>query len=332
VSETGTIERQLRLLRILASRRLGVTVEELKDEFGVSLKTVRRDLVRLRDAGFPLQERVEDHGRRRWSLQAGDLTGAGLAFDEAFAMLVAVGMLGSLGGTTIGQAAASAVTKLRSGLGESVLRYCDRLARSVAMCESRGVDYSGQAEILEQILRGHEEHKNVFIGYRSRRSTEPLTYPISPYAIRHYRGAIYILAYSEQHDAIRTFKLDRISEAEVTQIPFRMPSDFDADEHLAAGIGIYSGGEPEEIRLRFGPSAARFLTETRWHTSERLQRHADGGATATYTVAITPELIGWILSIGPEVRVLSPDHLADEIAEKATAIANQYTTTRGVDV
>ena len=54
VKELGVINRQLRLLRILASRRRGVTAEELKDELEVSLKTIRRDLDRLSNAGFPL--------------------------------------------------------------------------------------------------------------------------------------------------------------------------------------------------------------------------------------------------------------------------------------
>ncbi|MGB7324637.1 MAG: WYL domain-containing protein, partial [Rubripirellula sp.] len=313
MSERSTIDRQLRLLRILSSRRLGVTVVDLNDELGVSLKTIRRDLTRLQDAGFPLTEQSEDHGRRRWSLApaAANLTGAGLGFDEAFALLLSAGAIGSLGGTTLGQAAASAVAKLRSGLSENVLRYCDRLARSVVLTECRDVDYGDKADIVEQILLGHEDRKNVFIAYHSRSSTEPVTYPISPYAIRKYQNAVYVIGNSEQHNEIRTFKLDRISEADVTKVPFQIPANFDADQYLSTGFGIFAGTDPVEVKIRLAPESARFIAESKWHATQQLAPQPDGSQIATYNVSITPELIGWILSIGPDAKVIQPDALAD---------------------
>ena len=140
-SASGTIDRQLMLLNLLTSRRHGLTVAELKDYFNVSLKTIRRDLKRLQECGFPLSETTEDHGRRRWTLSGNKIAGAGLGFDEAFALLLLVGSLGSLAKTEIGKAAVSAVKKLRSGLSDNVLAYCDRYARAIALQQPRTVDY-----------------------------------------------------------------------------------------------------------------------------------------------------------------------------------------------
>ena len=324
--ESGTLSRQLRLLRILASRRLGVTVEELAQEFGVSLKTIRRDLNRFREAGFPLNESTEDHGRRRWSMSGESVTGTGLSFDEAFALLLATETIGSLAGTEIGEAARSAVAKLRSGLSESVLAYCDRLARSIALIQSRGVDYTDKADILETILLGHEECVNVFIAYQSRRSTEPISYPIAPYAIRQYQNSIYVIGHSEQHDEVRCFKLDRISEAEGTKFPFTIPNEFDAEEHLASAFGIF-GGDPEQVRIEIAASAARPIAESKWHASQETQHHPDGSLTLTLQVAITPELESWILSLGREAIVTEPSTLAATIHQEATSIAAQYRET-----
>ena len=253
--ESGTLSRQLRLMRILASRRLGVTVEELASEFGVSSKTIRRDLNRFREVGFPLDEAIEEHGRRRWSMSGESITGTGLSFDEAFALLLATQTIGSLDGTEIGEAARSAVAKLRSGLSESVLAYCDRLSQSISLIQSRGVDYADKADILETILLSHEECFNVFIAYQSRRSTEPISYPIAPYAIRQYQNSVYVIGHSDQHGEVRCFKLDRISEAEKTTFPFTLPSGFDAEEHLASAFGIF-GGEAEQVRIKIAASAA----------------------------------------------------------------------------
>lgn len=104
------------------------------------------------------------------------LTGAGLPYDQAFALLLAAGTLRSLAGTALGEAIDLATQKLRSGLSESSIRYCERLVETFKLVDRARVDYGDHAGIIEQILLGHEDQKNVFITYHSRRSTEPATY------------------------------------------------------------------------------------------------------------------------------------------------------------
>ena len=79
--------RQWVLLRMLCARRYGMTVKEMAEESGVSEKTIRRDLATFQQAGFPLQEVVEDFGRKKWSMDH-DKAEPGLtfAFDEAIAL------------------------------------------------------------------------------------------------------------------------------------------------------------------------------------------------------------------------------------------------------
>ena len=58
MSDTKSLIRQWRLLRFLADARQGYTVKELKQELGVSIETVRRDLKDLAEAGFRVRETV----------------------------------------------------------------------------------------------------------------------------------------------------------------------------------------------------------------------------------------------------------------------------------
>ncbi|MGB7346072.1 MAG: WYL domain-containing protein, partial [Pirellulaceae bacterium] len=48
---------------------------------------------------------------------------------------------------------------------------------------------------------------------------------------------------------------------------------------------------------------------------------------ATFQVANTPELRGWILSFGADAKVFSPPELASQIQASAQRIANQYAAT-----
>ena len=61
--------RQWRLLQLLATEPEGVAVREFAAEVGTSQKTIRRDLVMLRKAGFDLEPTVGRHGRKAWRLR-----------------------------------------------------------------------------------------------------------------------------------------------------------------------------------------------------------------------------------------------------------------------
>jgi hypothetical protein len=63
--------RQLRLLRILGSRRYGATLREMTCEIGVTEKTISRDLAEFSRHGFPLEKTAGDRGRITWKLTAG---------------------------------------------------------------------------------------------------------------------------------------------------------------------------------------------------------------------------------------------------------------------
>ena len=61
--------RQWQLLEWLSSEPKGVTVAEVAEANGVDQKTIRRDLIMLRKAGFDLEEMIEEFGRKRWRIR-----------------------------------------------------------------------------------------------------------------------------------------------------------------------------------------------------------------------------------------------------------------------
>ncbi len=75
--------RQWKTLLALAAHGAGRGVDELAEEHAVGDKTIRRDLVALRKAGFPLEETVGARGRKVWRLAAADLPPVDLNWQEA---------------------------------------------------------------------------------------------------------------------------------------------------------------------------------------------------------------------------------------------------------
>ena len=68
MNDDPTVIRQWRMLRMLGARRHGIVVSDMAREFGVSDRTIRRDLQKLQLVGFPIQETTGERGCKIWRL------------------------------------------------------------------------------------------------------------------------------------------------------------------------------------------------------------------------------------------------------------------------
>ena len=234
MTDQPSLVRQWIVLRTMCSRCLGATVAELAEELNVSRKTIRRDLETFQQVGFPLEETVEQHGRKQWRIDANkSQPGLSFAFDEALALYLARRLMEPLAGTPFWEAAQRAFRKIRATLGSEALKYVGRFAELFNPTTVGVSDYSKKAELVDQLLIGIEDRRAVFITYRSLRSTESVTYDLLPYGIIHHRGSLYLVGWAPDHSEIRHWKIDRMDDAEVIEVRFQRPEDFDLHEHMA---------------------------------------------------------------------------------------------------
>jgi proteasome accessory factor B len=141
---------------------------------------------------------------------------------------------------------------------------------------------------------------------------------------------LYLVAFSRDHDEVRHFKVDRMTEAEATTFPFPWPEDFDLTQHLAGSFGIFDGRGDVTVRVRFLPRVARYVQESQWHSSQQLAPQPDGTLLAEFRLSNTAELKSWLLSFGRHALVLEPESLGQEMTEEAAAMLTLYRTDRNV--
>lgn len=325
MSDQTQLVRQWILLRTLASRRLGVTVKELAEELNVSEKTIRRDFGVFQQVGFPLQDESEEFGRKRWKIEVvRDTPNLVFTYDEAMALYIARRLTEPLAGTPFGIAAHRAFRKIRAMLSEQAASYVDRFAALFYETTIGISDYHDKSEVIDQIFMAIEEHKNLFITYQSLQATEPVSYDVQPYGLIRHRGSLYLVGRSLEHNEIRHWKIDRMASAEKTKIPFTPPEDFDLEEHLKGSFGIYYGDEPTKVRVRFAKTVARYVTEKKWHHSQKLREQRTGSVLAEFQLDSLVEFKSWILSFGRYAEVLEPDSLREELAAEVAAMAEAY--------
>jgi predicted DNA-binding transcriptional regulator YafY len=164
----------------------------------------------------------------------------------------------------------------------------------------------------------------VFLTYRSQRATQPVTYDVHPYRLIDHRDSLYLFGYSPDHGEIRTRKADRMLGADPTEVRFQRPDEAQITAQFSGAFGIFSGKGDVLVRIRFAPSAARYVSEKRMHPSQACTLQPDGGAIVEFRLSNTMEVKAWILSFGAKGEVLEPKELRDEITDELAALGSIY--------
>ncbi len=303
-----------------------MTVRELADHFGVTLKTVRRDLIVLRQVGFPVAETAGDHGRKTWTVvSSADGPQLRFTFDEAVALYLGRRFLEPLAGTLFWDAARRAYAKIGAWLTPGALRAVEKLLPSFVRTAVGASDYSKKSALLDDLSRAIEDHRITHVVYQSARATEPVSYDIYPLGLVYHRGALYVVGLAPRREGQpRHWKVDRIEAVQVTGLQFQPPEGFDLRKHLAGSFGIFEGHGDLTIKVRFSACVARYVTEGRWHESQKLTPQKDGSLLAEFRLSGTEEIKSWLLGFGRNAVVLEPKEFRDEMAAELHATACLY--------
>jgi len=79
-----------------------------------------------------------------------------------------------------------------------------------------------------------------------------------------------------------------------------------------------------KVRIQFFGVAARLAAEKVWHPTQKLTLGKEGSVILEMTVADLDEAAAWVLSFGPDARVLAPAALRDQVAHTAKETAARY--------
>ena len=230
-----TAARLLRLLSLLQSRR-DWTGDELASRLGVTTRTIRNDVDRLRGLGYPVDARPGVAGGYRLGA-GGSLPPLLLDDDEAVA--VAVGLRTAASGSVAGieEISLRALAKLQQVLPSRLRHRVGAVVAHTLPMPAPGprVDM----DVLTLIAGACRDHERLRFDYRShsgsgtRRSAEP-------YRLLNDRRRWYLLAWDVDRDAWRTFRVDRMEPRTPTGTRFtprELPSENEIVAQVARGVG-----------------------------------------------------------------------------------------------
>lgn len=321
----SALHRQWKLLQLLSASPEMLTVKQIADIMGVSMKTVRRDIDVFRDVGIPLAYQTGAHGRKAYRIEpVGDESSVLFTFDELLAIYLARRFLAPLAGTLFWQAAQGAFRKIRLNVPPEALEYLENLAPLMHCTAVGASDYTRQSDLIDDLMVGIEDCDTVRLTYRKPQSDETEVYEIHPYAIVFHDHSLYLVGWSMKAKDIRHWKVDRILEARRTGDTFERPRGFDVQQHLASSFGIFRGGKTTKVVIHFDADVARQVSESAWHPSQVLDQKSDGSLTATFELGDLHEVTRWVLSFGSHAEVLRPKGLRNQVKQEIERMQGRY--------
>jgi predicted DNA-binding transcriptional regulator YafY len=306
------IERLLNLVSLLLDTRRPLTVNDIREKIpsygdhtdDAFHRMFERDKNDVRDLGFVIeQEDIDAWGETGYRIgrQEALLDDPGFAPDEMAALSLAAQAWGGGADGSLG------LLKLSVGSGVAEPGSTGWLLPRVALDRNIAV-------LFEAI----DKRKRVRFEYRTGGGGEPQAREIEPHGLYH-RGTWYLAGYDRARDALRNFKLARVS-GPIELAPGRGP-DFAPPSKTELGIprGPWEGEIEGVARVAFSPDTAWWAE--RRTGARRIEERSDGWVTLEMPVAEMDSFAGWVAGFADAAVAVEPPELRAAVAARLQPLA-----------
>jgi predicted DNA-binding transcriptional regulator YafY len=309
-----TSSRLLELLSLLQARA-DWPGGELAERLEVSGRTIRRDIERLRQLGYPVESLSGPGGGYR--LRAGAARPP-LLLDDEEAIAIAVGLRTAARASVTGieETSLRALVKLEQVLPTHLRRRVRALGSATVTVPGGGPTVDPQA--LTVIAAACRDSERVRFAYRRRDGTESRR-EVEPHSLVNLGRRWYLLAWDRRREDWRTFRVDRLTRAAATGVrhsPRELPAK-DAAEYVARSIASAPNRYEARVTLHAPVEQVRERAPARWGELEPIDARSCEYRTGD-------DDLDWlalrIAMLGVDFEVHEPPELAERLRSLARRV------------
>jgi predicted DNA-binding transcriptional regulator YafY len=293
------------ILRIFMEKEK-VSSAWLADYFRTTPRTIQRDLLLLKESGFPLHE--EKKGTYRLSR---DLVKNLEVFDDTeLALMVAMkNIVGQLG-QPFQKAADDVLDRLYDNVASMpvFVKIDDAIPLNIS-CVNR-------------LLKAIRKKKQVGFEYCSNKKPHPVQ--LEPYRVVYYNGFWYLIGNEPATGILKRYALDRIKDLRLLKSDFKSIPD-NLDTILRGSANIWFSVETNlEVTVLIDNKVSHYFKRRKmFPTQEIKEERPDGSLIVTFRVghfeAIRHIIKSWI----PNITILEPEDFRKSLIEDVKAWLNQ---------
>jgi predicted DNA-binding transcriptional regulator YafY len=309
----NTSSRMLRLLSLLQTHRYWPGAE-LANRLEVSVRTLRRDVDRLRDLGYPVHaERGISGG---YQLDAGAALPP-LLLDDEEAVALAIGLRAAAQGPVAGieEASVRALAKVVQVMPPRLRRRVDALRSATVLSLWTGGP-TVDPNVLTSVAQACRDEERMRFGYVANNGERTARH-VEPHRLVALGRRWYLVAYDLMRQDWRSFRLDRLDAARSTGIRFhpRQLPAADAAAFVRAGIENVASPQYMVEAVVHAPASSVRTRVGHWTTVEDVD-------DTCCRIRMSVDNLDWptlaLGAVGVDFEVVSPPELVDHLREWAT--------------
>ncbi len=302
----------------------GLNMQQIIDklaehEVGVERKTLYADFKALKEAGLDIIG-VKTKDDYTYHIGARD-------FDLAEIKL----MVDAISSTRfISEKKSNELIKKISGL---VSKYdAKKLKRQVYLCgrpkaDNDGILYNVDA-VHEAISKG-VKLKFIYNDWNINKEYVPRydgkIYEISPWGLSYNDDFYYMIGYDEARDMMRHYRVDKMTQIEVTDIPRKgqnLAKDMEIGKYVTENFNM-CGGDVLPVRIQMPESKCGIFID-RFGKGLKFRRISDDIVETTVEAAVSYNFYSWVFAIGEEVTIVGPDLVVKDIRGYLEMLTKKY--------
>ncbi|MEN6454295.1 MAG: YafY family protein [Prolixibacteraceae bacterium] len=309
------IERLNAIMIHLQSKRV-VKASELADRFGISLRTVYRDVRALEKAGVPIGAEA---GTGYFLTDNFHLNPVRFTLQEASALLMGEKLMDSMSDMETCDHYRSAVFKIRAILKQTEKDYLESLSESISVRHWAAASPSYGNLFLSEIQQAIARRQVVELVYNAKYTNELTTRKVEPIGLWNYDARWHLIAWCRLRQGYRDFRLDRVESLLLSDETFTDKKHISMSEYFSQ-YSFLSGDV--NIMLLIRPEQFNLLEEGKSWYGLREEKALPGG-TLQLSFA-NNDLEGfarWLVSAGANVDIVFPGELKEILVERVKKLS-----------
>ena len=168
--------------------------------------------------------------------------------------------------------------------------------------------YSEYGPDLKEVLRGDGE-----------------VYELSPYALLWNEDYYYVVGWSDKHDNVSVFRVDRLDRPMILdEKAVKRPEGFNLDDYSMPIFDMYEGPERVPVKLEVRNDLAKYIVD-RFGTKLETKQISYDRFTVEVEVSLSPTFYAWVFQFAGGMRILKPKKAVDEIMKMVNQFVERET-------
>jgi len=178
-------------------------------------------------------------------------------------------------------------------------------------------------EYLKLIKDAISFRKTLWINYCAFNSEETTERCVDPYQLEIHEGCYHLVGYCHMRESIREFRVSRMNNLKILDDCFIKPADF-YEEYQKSKFDKLAGEKKIHLRLKFKGTAAKLVKEYESAKAELITLLEDDAILFEKHTTMSTDIVKWVLGYGPDVEVIEPEELRDQVIADAEKILRNY--------